>query len=78
MSVASKIFGLGGVFVAGIFLFASALHWYNTPHPDASQARMVAVGVQALAGLVASAYGYYGYIRAKREFAADSAGAHMQ
>lgn len=78
MSVASKMFGLGGVFVAGLFLFASALHWYNTPHPDASREHMVAVGVQALAGLVASAYGYYGYIRARRESAADGAGAHMQ
>lgn len=70
MSQANRMFNLGGVFVGGLFLFAGAVHWFMTPmaHPDASQARVAAVGAQALVGLVAA---IYAYVRSKRESAAD-------
>lgn len=73
MSAGSKMFALGGVCVAGLFILGNALHWFMTPmaHPAASRERMVAVGVQAVVGLVLSAYGY---IRARRESAEYSSG----
>lgn len=71
MSQANRMFNLGGVFVGGLFLFGWAVHWFNTPmaHPDASSARVAAVGAQALVGLIAA---IYAFVRSKRESAADS------
>jgi len=57
------MFILGGWFVAGVFLLAQAFHWYNSPHPDASQARVIGVGVQALVGALLSVFAY---LRARR------------
>ena len=63
MSAAGRMFMLGQGFAAGLFLLGTALHWYNTPHPDASQARAIAVGVQALVGALAS---IFAYVRARQ------------
>jgi hypothetical protein len=70
------MFWFGGGFAAGLSIAANAFHWFITPmaHPDASQGRMAAVGVQALAGLLLSAWTW---IQAKRESAAQDPGAHL-
>lgn len=77
MSAASKMFTLGGVFVGGLSILGNALYWFLTPmaHPEASQARIIAVGVQALAGLAASAYAC---MRARRESDAYELRAQVQ
>jgi hypothetical protein len=70
MSLANRMFNLGGVFVGGLFIFGDAVHWFMTPiaHPDASQARAAAVGAQAVAGLIAA---IYAWTRSRHEPAAD-------
>ncbi len=56
-----RMFNLG--VAAGMLLIigAQALHWFITPHPDASSAREVAVALQAIVsfGTAAGIYLYH-------------------
>jgi hypothetical protein len=72
MSLAKKMFLFGGLCVAGLSIFGNAVHWFLTPaaHPAASSERMLAVGLQALAGI---ALAIYSAVRANRETAAPLA-----
>ena len=73
MSAADKrMFNLGCMFMVGLGLLGQALHWFITPmaHPDASQARVAAVGAQALVGLIIAVVAF---VRAKKGSAARDA-----
>lgn len=54
-------FNLGLVAGALLSVGGQALHWFITPHPDASSARVIAVALQALLsfGAAAGIYLYY-------------------
>lgn len=56
-----KSFNLGVVAGALLLTGADAFHWFITPHPDASSARVIAVALQALLsfGAAAGIYLYY-------------------
>lgn len=62
-----KMFNLGGAFVGGLFFCAQAIHWFITPHPAATQARAVGVGVQAVVALIVAVVAF---VYAKRVSAA--------